>query len=268
MTINGFAGIYRAAAMILGLLYLLPSTASAACWNIVTPGETVSATDLWQIRNHTTGSSTLQGTSGNESLGISVDRVQSFSVTGKAGSGWLSGNRHAATLHIQLIDGRTVTLVSEMGLYYIPGNEKKRQTLPLKDIVSVNRCTDESSLPDESSMAPAAVQAAGPKPSAPVLIMKNGDILYGEVAANQLLWQTSYASVGFKPGEIKAIKSGCGDASAGVLETLAGDRLNGSFGDTSVSFHLTTGQVIDIPTDQVELIDFTGAPPGERCRKQ
>jgi len=265
---RGSTGLYRLAILIAGWLCLLPLAASAACWNIMTSSETMTATDLWQIRNHTNGSATLQGTAGNEPLAISVDRIRSFRVTDTAGSGWLSGNRHAATLHIQLIDGQTMTLVSEMGLYYIPGKEKKRRTLPLEDVVSVNRCTDESSLPDESSVPPPVAQVPGPKPSTPVLIMKNGDILHGEVTADRLVWQTSYASVGFKPDEIKAIDTGCEDASAGVLETLAGDRLNGAFGDTSVSFHLTTGQVIDVPTDQVELIDFIGAPADERCHKQ
>ena len=256
MVVTGFSGSRRHAILAAALLCLLPFTAFSACWEIAMSDQTVTATDLWQIRNRVSGEATLLGDTGGERRAISIERVKAFTVGDGPESSGLSGNRSAVEIEIQLIDDQTVALVSEMTLYYIV--DDKRHAVRLGDVVSVNRCAD------ESTAVPPPPEATKSKPSAPMLVMKNGDILYGEVAADQLLWQTSYASVGFKPAEIRVITAGCEAPSTGILETLAGDQLYGSFVDTSISFHLTTGQSMDIPTDQVEMIDFAGTQAADR----
>jgi hypothetical protein len=88
--------------------------------------------------------------------------------------------------------------------------------------------------------------------------MKNGDRLYGKIVDHQLGWQTSYASVEFKPDQLKLIVAGCEASANGVLETLAGDQLNGYFGDSSISFHLNTGTiVIDTSRQRIQPVKNT-----------
>ncbi len=242
--------------LIVVLLCLLPFTASSACWEIEMSDETVTATDLWQIRNRVSGEATLQGQVGDERRAISIERVKAFFVVDETDSSWLSGSRNAVEIELRLIDDQSITLVTEMTLYYLV--DDKRRAVRIGDVVAVNRCTD------KSTAVPPLPEAADPKPSAPILVMQNGDVLYGEIAGDQLRWQTSYASVGFKPAEIKVIRAGCETPSTGMLETMAGDRLNGGFIDRSISFHLTTGQIMDIPTDQIKMIDFIGTQAADR----
>jgi hypothetical protein len=239
------------------MLLCFPLPGLAGCWEIArTSGETVVTSEIWQIRNRISGENALVGETGDERHAVSLERVNSLTMVAGAESGWLSGDGDAVAIEIRLTDDQTIALVSDMNLYYLVGD--KRHVVRLADVDSVNRCTD------DSAAVPPALEAASPEQTAPVLVMKNGDILYGEVAADQLRWQTSYASVEFEPDQLKLIVVGCKASANGVLETLAGDQLNGHFGGSSVSFHLTTGQPIEIPTEQIELIDFIGTQAADR----
>jgi len=263
MNIFRFSGPHRHPILTVLLLGLLPFTASPACWDIAMPGKTVTATDVWQIRNRVSGDAVLLGKSGGERHAVALERVRSFTVAEDTQSGWISGHRDAVELEIRLVDGRTTTLVSELNLYY--RIENQRHAVPLGGVLAVHRCDD------PSAAVPSPPEVIDPQPASPFLVMKNGDRLYGNVAGDQLGWQTAYASVGFKPAQLKLIKAGCEAPSSGTLETLAGDLLNGSFIDPSLLFHLTTGQSMDIPTRQIRVIDFTGmqaADPriAEACR--
>lgn len=246
----------RHANLLAVLLCLLPFATHSACWEIVLTDKTITATDVWQIRDRVTGDSVLLGVTGDGRHAVSLDQIRSITPGEGGEASWLSGSRIAVEMQIRLIDGQTIVLVSEMNLYYLADN--KRHAVPLGDVVSVNRCDDEST---GVSAPPEIVDSQRPSP---FLIMKNGDRLYGEVVGHQLGWQTSYASVEFKPAEIKVIRAGCEAPSTGMLETLAGDQLDGSFIDISISFHLTTGQIMDIPTDQIKMIDFVGTQAADR----
>ena len=135
---KGQLGVVRTHAMVCSL----PVTASSACWKIIMPGNTVTATDLWQIRNRVIGESALLGETGDERRAILTERVKSLTVVEGIQSGWLSGNRNAVEIEIELIDDQTIALVSEMNLYYLA--DDKRHTMRLGDVVSVNQCTDDS----------------------------------------------------------------------------------------------------------------------------
>ncbi len=248
------------------ILLCFPLPGLAGCWDIArTSGETVVTSDIWQIRNSISGESALLGETGDERHAVSLERVNSLTMVEGTESGRLSADRNAVAIEIRLVDDQTIALVSDMNLYYLVGD--KRHAVRLADVVSVNRCTDDSAAaPPVTPVAAVlpALEAASPEQTTPVLVMKNGDILYGDVAADQLRWQTSYASVEFEPDQLKLIVAGCEASANGVLETVAGDQLNGHFGDSSVSFHLTTGQPIEIPTEQIKLIDFIGTQAADR----
>lgn len=249
--------------MLAAILLCFPLPGLAGCWDIArTSGETVVTSDIWQIRNSISGESALLGETGDEHHAVSLERVNSLTMVEGTESGWLSADRNAVAIEIRLVDDETIALVSDMNLYYLVGD--KRHAVRLADVVSVNRCTDDSAAAPPVTAVLPALEAASPEQTAPVLVMKNGDILYGDVAADQLRWQTSYASVEFEPDQLKLIVASCEASANGVLETLAGDQLNGHFGDSSVSFHLTTGQPIEIPTEQIKLIDFIGTQAADR----
>ena len=261
----GFSGSLRRELLAAVLLCLLPVVTYSACWEIELSGDSVTTTDFWQIRNRISGESALFGQAGDERHAVSVERVESLTIVEGTESGWLSGDRNAVAIEIRLIDDQTIALVSDMNLYYLV--DDKRHAVRLADVVSVNRCTDDSAaaLPvTPVAAAPLALEDASPKQTSPFLVTKSGDMLYGEVAGDQLRWQTSYASVEFEPDQLKLIVASCEAPANGVLETLAGDQLNGHFGGSSVSFRLTTGQPIEIPTEQIKLIDFIGTQAADR----
>ena len=262
-TANCSPGHHYALAAIL-LCFPLPGL--AGCWEIArTSGETVVTSDIWQIKNRISGENALVGETGDGRRAVSLERVNSLTMVEGTEAGWLSADGNAVAIEIRLSDDQTIALVSDMNLYYLV--DDKRHAVRLADVVSVNRCTDDSAaaLPVTPVAAvPPALEAASPIQTAPVLVMKDGDVLYGEVAAEQLRWQMSYASVEFEPDQLKLIVVGCEASANGVLETLAGDQLSGHFGDSGVSFRLTTGQPIEIPTEQIKLIDFIGTQAADR----
>jgi hypothetical protein len=245
------------------ILFCFPLPGLAGCWEIArTSGETVVTSDIWQIRNRISGENALVGETGDERQAVSLARVNSLTMVESTESGWLSGDGNAVAIEIRLTDDQTIALVSDMNLYYLV--DDKRHAVKLADVVSVNRCTDDAAAALPVTAVPPALEAASLEQTTSVLVMKNGDMLYGEVAADQLRWQTSYASIEFEPDQLKSIVASCEASDNGVLETLAGDQLNGHFGDSSVSFRLTTGQPIEIPTEQIELIDFIGTQAADR----
>ncbi len=235
------------------LLCLLPVSATASCWKISVPGEVISASDMWQIRNHSSGEFSLLGSSNDERHAVSLEQVQSLSVDTNVKTSWISGNRRAANILIQTIDGQSIKLLSEMTLYYTV--DGKRQTLPIRNVLSARRCADEST---PVAQIPSLIP---PTSAARTMIMRDGDVLFGKIGGERLDWQTSYATVAFKPAEIKSIRTRCETPATGILVTVAGDILNGRFLDTSLTFHLTTGQTIDIPTKRILTIDVASQSP-------
>lgn len=240
-----------AAILPLALIYLLPSSAVCACWKIEADGATIVAADIWQVRNRVSGEATLLGHTGEQRHAVSVEKIESLTVAREEKPGWLSGKHGAVEMAVRLIDGQTIAMMSEMNLYYV-SEKGKRQDIPLRDVTSVQRCAGPP--PAASPIG----EAKGPGESLPGLTMKNGDILVGEVSDDQLLWQTSYAIIEFRPADLRVLRMGCKTPPTGTLETLAGDLLKGQLADKGVSFRLTTGQAIEIPTEQIEMIDFVG----------
>ncbi len=255
----------RQAILVILLLSSLPFTASSACWNIELSGATVNVSDLWQIRNRISGEAVLLGESSGRSLTIPLERVDSLKVRSDETTGWLSGRRKAVDMEILLIDNQTITLVTEMNLYYQVG--ESRHAVRPEDIVSISRCVDDHAI-DLSEP-----ETTVTKQLSPILVMKNGDRLYGEIVSTEFYWQTSFAKIAFSPAEAKFINIDCDISTAGKLETRAGDLLKGSFANSSLLLHLTTGQILDVPTDQIRMIDFigtqlSGQTARETCRNE
>ncbi len=238
------------ARLLFGILCLLPTSVFSACWEIATPENIIVATNLWQVKNSHNDQATLMGKSAGENRVVPVEMISSLRKTNNIQSGWLSGNRNAVELEIHLIDNKKISLVSEMNLYYVIDN--KRYTVAIQEIISAKRCAE------DFTIANSPTENSKQTPSSPVLVMKNGDILYGEIIDDQLGWKTAYAVIAYQPTELRMIRTDCETPSTGRLETTAGDVINGSFiSDDTIRFQLTTGQVIDIPLEQIKMIDFT-----------
>ena len=238
------------------LLCASPLTGHTDCWTINTiSGESISTSDLWQIRSRITGTSELIGAVNGLKTSVSLADVAELTIN-------QPGERSEFDLHIRLLNAQTFILRSDMDLYYLIEDEKKKKRpIRLADISAVNRCPDDADT--NSTVIPAAAGAAtlAPAPSFnlpeinAVVVTTSGDILNGELTDDEILWQTSYGEITFRPEFIKLIIGQCGPDQTGLLETFSGDRLSGTMADQPISMRLSTGQTLSVPTKQIKYID-------------
>jgi hypothetical protein len=149
-----------------------------------------------------------------------------------------------------------------MDLYYLIEEEKKKKrVIRLADISAVNRCSDEAVT--DSSVIPNVIGTAALETTSSsqasqvraVLVTTSGDVLNGDLTDNQIMWQTNYGEITFRPEDIKLIVLQCGPDQTGLLETFSGDRLRGAIGDQPVAVRLSTGQTLSVPAKQIKFMD-------------
>jgi len=225
------------------------STAFAGCWEISLPEQTLVATEIWQIRGTGDGLPVLIGNDGENSRAISLSRVQSVRVTDEAEGGHFSSKRNQRVLDIQLLDGPSLKLSSELSLYYIA--DKKRRDLPLARIKTIMRCAGEPATNPEESTTTALATVS----TKPFIYLRSGEIVRGKILNSRLHWHSSYAVLVILPTDIRSLRMAIEGAEAGVLLTRAGDKLFGSLNDASLSIELTGGQIVEIGLSDVERIE-------------
>ena len=238
------------------LLCALPLAGHTACWTIETTGEeSISTSDLWQIRNRITETSELIGEVDGSKTSVSLADVAEFNIN-------QPGHRGNFDLHVRLLDEQAFTLRSDMDLYYLIEEEKKKKRpIRLADISTVNRCPDDART--GSSMIPAVAgttalateSASQASEISAVLVMTSGDILNGDLMDDEIIWQTSYGEITFRPEDIKLIVVQCEPDQTGLLETFSGDRLSGAMDDQPITLRLSTGQHLSVPTKLIKFID-------------
>jgi hypothetical protein len=232
------------------LLCALPAAGLADCWMIETAGgHAIATSNLWQIRNRVSGQSALVGKIDGSQGHVSLADVVKFTVNKR-------NRRGAVELDIRLQDERTLTMSSDMDLYYLV--DKKRRPIRLAEVSSVSRCPEEAKTDRAVAAGSATTAVAGSPDSAQqhaVVVTTAGDILNGTLADDDITWHTTYGQISFRPADIRLIILHCADDQPGVLETIAGDRLGGTLANQIIAMRLSTGQVLSIPAGQIDSID-------------
>ena len=232
-----------------------PLVGHADCWTIeTTSGKTIPTSDLWQIRSRITEKSELVGEVNGSKTSVDLTDVAELTID-------QPGHRGKFDLHIRMLDESTLNLSSDMDLYYLTDEKKKKKhPIQLADISSVNRCLDEA---DSDSLIVPAVPAAALATTSSlqipetgfVLVTTGGDVLNGKLTDDEIIWITSYGEVTFRPEDIKLIVFHCGLDQKGLLETFSGDRISGTVvNKKSVAVRLSTGQTLSIPAEQLKYI--------------
>ncbi|TCK17165.1 hypothetical protein DFR30_0386 [Thiogranum longum] len=266
--------------------------AFAACWQIdLRDGTRIKATDFWNLSSKLEDSpqSFLLGQIDGEDQQIPVSEIQSIVYQEAEAGGWGAWLKNSDTsAQIRFTDGRVSTLKTGLPVFYRTVGKKKR--LPAStvmeersdnrdmnlnifyrargdvkqvsvDAVSQIEHCDEASEVDseadvivqhvdnnESSLNPAV------QDDSDVLGMTNGDMLTGRVTTTPIIWQTDYGVLEIKRSEIRVLGIEGESKQQGELELLSGDRMRGRLINKTLTIHLTIGQSLDVPVEQLRTL--------------
>jgi len=234
--------------------------ARAACWQITTTGDQIHrASDVWQIRNKLSGESALLGEVDGQPATIPLPGILSLRIEPPA-SGWRAafhGDRVTAVL--TRVDGRQARYEGSGFIHAIVGEEEIR--LSFRDVRLLETCEELATEPVATLSARASDQSVSPTPPAneggvDIISLTNGDLLRGKVLSKNIKWRTAFGSIELNGADIKLIDVSSGNAEAGLLEQWGGDRISGTLVTPEISFELTTGQRVSVPSRLLKRITF------------
>lgn len=88
------------------------------------------------------------------------------------------------------------------------------------------------------------------------MILKNGDIITGEVSTETFKLKTSYGELEFKAADIKTINLEGGSNNVDVITLRVGDKLSGVIQNDKIRVKMSSGATIDLDRDKVKDILF------------
>ena len=235
-----------------GIMLVIPAQARAACWQIsFNNGEVIETTGIWQIHNKMTDKSFLMGEENRRDSMIDLAYVTSWSVI----EGRAEGGRKTHRWHfqIEMNNGATRTLGSSQPLFYRSGD--KKSATQLRDIRQVANCSEVPGSPNtetpEAEHPLVPVTSAG-EDSPFTLKMRNGDILYGHLAEQTIVWKAPYAVFTFEVNQIKSIDLSEDGTAPGRLLTWSGNDISGELDIDILVLTLETGLTVDIDANSVQ----------------
>jgi hypothetical protein len=96
--------------------------------------------------------------------------------------------------------------------------------------------------------------------AADTIVLKNGDVMTGDLKDDAFTIKTSYAEITFKRPEINRITLEGGGANVDVLVLVRGDRLSGMLQNAQVTITLEGGKAVDIARDKIKEIVVAARP--------
>lgn len=192
---------------------------------------------------------------------IDWNEIESFEIKSRGGDFWVyikfvDGKRNEFSLrHYSPFQGR-----SELGTMLIPFEKVKRVSF-LKD-------STEEKKKEEPGIKESSLPWTAPLSLPDRVILRNGDILIGEVQISSLRIKTIYGTVAFKKGDISRLSYGKRlknqkEGEKDVLISKYGDRLSGELIQGSIKLTLRNNTEIFIYRDNIQEIEFGIRPESE-----
>lgn len=192
---------------------------------------------------------------------IDWNEIESFEIKRKAGDYWIEvktidGKREEYGLrHYSPFQGR-----SELGTMLIPF-EKVKKVIFLKEFPEEKKKEDLV-----LKETPISLEAAPSLPDR--VILRNGDILIGEVLLETLRIRTVYGTVTFKKGDLARLSYGKRlktqkEGERDLLHSRYGDKLSGVLIEGNVKLRLSNQTEIFIPREHIQEIEFGIRPESD-----
>jgi len=89
-----------------------------------------------------------------------------------------------------------------------------------------------------------------------VILMKNNDVLSGDLAIQNIIVQTTYGDLNFDIDKIKKVIFDGNGPGIDVIILVNGDRVSGLIKNSNIKFMLSSGNEIDIPKDRISEISI------------
>ncbi len=247
----------RWAAQLLGIALLLVGTEPAAgqCWELqLADGTVVRAEEIWQSRNRIDGHSSLLGKVNGRLAAIRLTEIESLVV---------SASDHQPLLKIRHRDGRHSDIRSELTLQYLAGDE--RGQIPLAQLSGATRCPGPVSTETTSASSATTANPLVRRPAAAEhlrIYLANGDQLRGRITDERLEWNSAYGVLGISPDQVLYLATACPGSARGMLQTVAGDRVQGVLAGQPLTVLLDIGATLSIRPDEVAWIARSGPEAG------
>jgi len=241
--------------LLLFFLVVNINLAIADCWNVLrNDGSVLQTSDIWHIRDKIVEhpQSQLMGKDNGKNEIIATSRIDSIIVE-EVDNGWLSSNNYLA--NITLRDGQHKSLMMSQSLRYQKSSEHKGN-LPLQDIVRITHCTNIVSEPGKKLVN--VVKPATVDNSALTIHLKNGDTVRGKLIAD-INWKSAYGVLKVKAAQVQRLDYSAAKAS-GIIILKSGDHIIGMPVDTKLSIHLSIGQDIELPLQNIQAITSPSGP--------